>query len=137
VTSVTSGPHKDIGSPTRPMTEEELNITQTLINEIFLEFKQIVIDKRGAKLDPVLFAKALDGRILSGRQAKTIGLVDETGSKKDAIMKAADLANISYVEYGDIRICKVSSNPEDAGLFSAESLMGLLGMNSGMSISYK
>jgi protease-4 len=137
VTSITSGKHKDIGSPTRPLTEEEYNITVALIDEIFVEFKQIVIDNRGAKLDPVLFAKALDGRILSGRQAKTIGLVDETGNKKDAIMKAASLANISYTTYDDIRVCKVSSNPEDAGLFSAQSFFNILNQNSGMKISYK
>lgn len=137
VTTVVSGTHKDIGSPTRPMTSEEYNITYALVQEIFTEFKQVIVDNRGNKLDSVLFQKVLDGRILSGRQAKTVGLVDETGTKRDAVLKAADLANISYETYDDIRVCSVSTAREDVGLLSAQSLYHLLNGYSGMKVSYK
>lgn len=33
---VKSGPHKDIGSPTRPMTEEERRIMQEMIDDVYL-----------------------------------------------------------------------------------------------------
>jgi len=137
VTSVTSGPHKDIGSSTRPMTEEEYNITKALIDEIFTEFKGIVTQNRAGKLDSTLFVQVLDGRVLSGRQAQKVGLVDETGSKRDAIMKAADLANISYTSYEDIRICKVATHGESAGVISAESLFHLLSSFEGAKVSYR
>jgi protease-4 len=137
ITTVTSGPHKDIGSFSRPMSEAEYNITKALIEEVFLEFKQIITDNRGSKLDAVLFNKTLDGRILSGRQANAAGLVDETGSKRDAIMKAADLANISYTKYSDIRICPSTNQRRDSSLLSAESLFSLLNKYQGMKISYE
>ena len=38
--------------------------------------------------------KIADGRILTGRQAKKLGLVDELGSRDDAIRLAAKLAGI-------------------------------------------
>ena len=137
VTSVTSGPHKDIGSLTRPMTEEEYNITKALIDEIFAEFKSIVTQNRAGKLDSTLFAQVLDGRILSGRQAQKVGLVDQTGSKRDAIIKAADLANISYTSYEDIRICKVPTHGESAGLLSADAFFRLFTSDNGAKVSYR
>ena len=126
VTDITSGPHKDIGSPSRPMTDEERNITQALIGEVFNEFKQTVIDNRGARLNQDLFVQVTDGRILSGRQAAQVGLVDKTGSKKDALMKAADLANISYSSVDDIRVCEIPTHGENGAIISASSLFHLL-----------
>jgi len=128
VTSVTSGSHKDIGGYYRPMTEEELNITQALIQEVFTEFKDIVVQNRGSKLNAALFQEVLDGRILTGRQAKSVGLVDITGSKKDAIKKAADLGNITYSNVGDIRLCQVSTTPEQTGLLGVSTLFRFLGI---------
>jgi len=126
ITDVTSGPHKDIGSPSRPMTEEERNITQALIEEVFGEFKQTVMQNRGSKLQPDLFAQVTDGRILSGRQAVQVGLVDQTGSKRDALMRAADMANISYTSPDDIRVCEIATHGENGAIISASSLFHLL-----------
>lgn len=137
VTAITSGPHKDIGSPTREMTEEEYNITKALVEEIFAEFKQVVVDGRGKKLDQNLFTQALDGRILTGRQAKKIGLVDEIGNKRDAIQKAADLANIPYGTFADIRVCNIETHGDGAKLISAETLFQLLNHGQQTTVSYK
>lgn len=116
VTSITSGESKDIGSYSRPMTEKEREILQSLVDEVFQEFKGIVISNRGSRLDLQKFNEILDGRVLSGRQAKEIGLVDALGSKKDAIMKAAGLANITDAEPS---ICEISVSGGGAGLFDA------------------
>lgn len=138
VTAIKSGPHKDIGSSFRNMTAEEQQIMQALVDEIYEEFKGVVVENRKGKLNMGLFNNVTDGRILSGRQAEKAGLVDELGTKKDAIMKAADLANISYAEYDDIRVCYVETAPTDGGFFSAEGLLKHLGLSSQVpAVSYK
>lgn len=138
VTAIKSGEHKDIGSSFRNMTDKEQAIMQALVDEIYEEFRGVVVKNRQGKLNMAVFNNVSDGRILSGRQAEKAGLVDELGTKKDAVMKAADLANISYTEYDDIRVCHVDTMPAEGGLFSAEALFRGLGMESGVpSLSYK
>lgn len=127
VTTITSGKHKDIGSPFRNMTVEEQQILQGIVDEVYKEFRNIVVENRKDALDMKEFEKVSDGRILSGRQAVKVGLADETGSKKDAIMKAADLAGIEYETYDDIRVCPISTSAADnAGLMNAESIFRIL-----------
>ncbi|MDE2512415.1 MAG: signal peptide peptidase SppA, partial [Elusimicrobia bacterium] len=89
---IKSGPHKDIGSPARPMTAEEHKILQDLIDDAYGQFVQAVAD--GRKL-PVEVVKPLaDGRIYSGNQALHNGLVDQLGDSHDALMLAAQLGGI-------------------------------------------
>ena len=89
---VKSGDHKDIGSPVRPMTPEDRQILQSLIDDVHSQFVAAVAQGRGMDLEKV---KALaDGRIYTGRQAKDAGLVDRLGNMQDAIDVAADLAGI-------------------------------------------
>ncbi len=137
VTSITSGEHKDIGSPFRNMTDEENAILQAVVDEIYQEFESVVIENRGKRLDRTQFAEITDGRILTGRQAVKIGLVDKTGNKKDAIMKAAELAEIPAESYDDIQICYVPVGGEPAGLFSAEALVHQLTAKEGVQVSYR
>ncbi|MBI2079207.1 signal peptide peptidase SppA [Candidatus Micrarchaeota archaeon] len=108
VTDITSGEHKGIGSPTKQMTGKEREILQNLINEVYAEFKSAVIEGRSGRLDLNKFEEIADGRILSGRQAKEIGLVDSLGTKKDAIKKAAALAGI---EAENPPTCKIKVTP--------------------------
>lgn len=138
VTEVKSGPHKDIGSSFRNMTAEERTILQAMIDEIYLEFRGVVIENRGGRLNREIFENVTDGRIMSGRQAYRAGLVDEIGTKKDAIMKAADLAGIPYSDYEDIRVCPVTVSYPQPGLFGMEGLLRGFEARSGVpSISYK
>jgi len=136
VTAVKSGPHKDIGSSFRDMTPEEQEILQGLVDEVYSEFKATVLINRGGRLDRALFEEVADGRVLSGRQAEAVGLVDETGNKKDAIMKAADMAGIEYQTYDDIQICQIPLYGESGSIFSAESLIRRLSASSGVRISF-
>ncbi|MEM4366548.1 MAG: signal peptide peptidase SppA [Candidatus Anstonellales archaeon] len=94
MTSITSGDMKDIGSPSRPMTEKERAIVQGIVDEVFQDFKGVVLKHRGNKLNMEKFNEVLDGRILTGRQAKAIGLIDDTGTMEDAIKKAMELGGI-------------------------------------------
>lgn len=126
-TEIKSGEHKDIGSSTRPMTENETAILNSLILEVFDEFKGVVIENRGEKLNMKKFNEILDGRIVSGRQADDIGLVDELGNKKDAIRKAAELGGIPVLDGEEPRTCDISlGEGQSAGLFGTESIFNKL-----------
>jgi len=138
MTAIKSGPHKDIGSEYRNMTPEETAIMQGLINEIYLEFKGVVLENRKGKLDMSKFDEITDGRVLSGRQAQKVGLVDQVGNKKDAIMKAAQLGGIEASSPDDVRLCPVSTSTSGGGLFDVQSVITRIQAGAGMpSLSYK
>lgn len=91
--TVKSGKHKDIGSPVRPMSEQDREILQTMIDDVHLQFVTAVAEGRNIDLDGV--RPLADGRIFTGRQAMAAGLVDEMGNLQDAIDAAAKLAGIA------------------------------------------
>jgi len=90
---VKSGINKDIGSPVRPMTEEDRKLLQSLIDDVHEQFIMDVSQGRGLSVEAV--RAVADGRIYTGRQALDRGLVDELGNLQDAISSAAALAGIS------------------------------------------
>jgi protease-4 len=87
-----SGEHKDIGSPFREMTPEEKRIIQEVIDNVHQQFIKAVAD--GRKLDRSKVTEIADGRILTGEQAKQLGLVDQIGNLDDAIDATAKLVGI-------------------------------------------
>lgn len=112
VTTITSGPNKDIGSLWEELTPEQREIFETLIDESYEQFVQIVADGR-PDLSVEEVRELADGRIYSGRQALENGLVDELGNLDDAIAKAADLGGIS----GEPRIVEYERLPDFTTLF--------------------
>jgi protease-4 len=119
-----SGELKDIGTNTRPPTDKEKQIMQEMISEIFSEFKSVVEEGRKGKLNETKFNEILDARVLTGRQAKDVGLVDELGNEKTALVEAANLANMSF-----------NKEPEVCDIGGANPLGGLLS-GVGQGISY-
>lgn len=101
VINITSGPNKALGNPYSEMSAEQLEILETLIDESYDQFVQIIVDGRG--LEDSVVRTLADGRVYSGRQAVANGLVDELGNFSDAIGKAAELGGITeeprIVEY--------------------------------------
>jgi len=89
---IKSGRHKDIGSPTRKMTEEEKKLLQDVLDNVHEQFIQAVAE--GRKLPVEQVRKLADGRIFSGDQAKGLGLVDELGNLEDTLAVAKTLAGI-------------------------------------------
>jgi protease-4 len=87
-----SGEHKDIGSPFREMTPEEKRIMQEVLDNVHQQFIQAVAD--GRKLDREKVVQIADGRILTGEQAKNLGLVDEMGNLQDTIDITAKMVGI-------------------------------------------
>ena len=91
-TVIKSGKAKDFGSPYRPMTPEEQAYWQRVINEAYNRFVKVVAEGRG--MDEEEVRKLADGRVYTGQQALTLGLVDALGYLDDGIAKAADLGGI-------------------------------------------
>jgi len=87
-----SGPYKDMGSPSRPVTPGERAIFQSMIDDIYNQFVEIVARGRNMEVEEV--KKIADGRVLTGRQAKETGLVDRLGGLHDAVLLAGELAGI-------------------------------------------
>lgn len=105
--NVKTGALKDIGEGSRNLTEEERNVLNALLNETFDNFRSDVEEGRKGRLDPALFQQALDARILSARQALKAGLVDEIGGRRQALLKAAQLANLSVQDASEIGECQL------------------------------
>jgi protease-4 len=90
---IKTGEHKDIGSPSRPMSDEERRLLHEVLDDVYGQFVDVVCDARG--LRPESVRELADGRIFSGRQAAELGLVDELGDLDRAVHLAAEMAGIS------------------------------------------
>ncbi len=92
-TPVKSGSHKDMGSPFRPVTEEETRLLQEAIDALHGRFVDTVSERReGLTRDQV--ATLADGRIYTAGQALEHGLVDAIGYLDDAIEGVKEMAGI-------------------------------------------
>lgn len=82
--TIKSGDKKDIGSPLRPMTPEERDILQGIINNLYNRFLDAVAEGRKAIPRDEL-KKIADGRIYTAEQALGLKLIDRIGYLDDAI----------------------------------------------------
>ncbi|MCX7990473.1 MAG: signal peptide peptidase SppA [Proteobacteria bacterium] len=89
---IKSGEYKDSGSPIRDMTKEERELIQGVIDDVHNQFVEAIVKGRGLKKDEVL--KIADGRIITGRYAKELKLVDELGNLSDSVELAKRIAKI-------------------------------------------
>ncbi len=89
---VKSKEHKDIGSPFRKMSTSEKELLHDVVIDVYDQFVKATAAARDLPEDSVL--KYADGRILTGRQALEIGLIDTLGSFEDAVVITGELAGI-------------------------------------------
>lgn len=94
--TIKSGKYKDIGSIDRPMTAEERALLQAMVDDCYQQFLGDVARGRGVKVEQI--KPVADGRILTGAQARKVGLVDELGGFWDAVKLAARLGGIKDVD---------------------------------------
>lgn len=90
---VTSGPNKAMASPFDPEQEEHYAILQAMVDEFYAGFRGLVIERR-PELDPDRIDELTDGRIVTGLDAASYGLVDATGGVREAFARAKELAHI-------------------------------------------
>jgi protease-4 len=92
VETVKSGALKDAGNPFRDMTAEDRAYWQGLVDRVHGQFIAAVAAGRG--LEPDAVRRIADGRVITGAEAKELGLVDALGNFYDAVdlaMKEAGL----------------------------------------------
>lgn len=87
-----SGPYKDTGTPYRNLTASERILMQSKIDKINDMFIAHVASNRDLTISEV--RKLATGEIFLGIEAITNGLVDQMGSKKEAVTAAENLAGI-------------------------------------------
>ena len=91
--SIKAGEYKDMGSDYRPLTTAERNMLQTMINQNYDHFIDIVAENRNLSVN---YTKSItEGKIYTGTQAKDLKLVDDTGGETDALDIAANLGGIN------------------------------------------
>ncbi len=90
---IKSGPFKDSGNPAREMTDEERKVFQGYIDDAFVQFTEAVAEERKLPLKAV--RKVADGRVYTGRQALSLGLVDRLGDLHAAVWMAGKMAGLA------------------------------------------
>jgi protease-4 len=91
--TVKSGKLKDAGNPFRDMTPEDRAYWQALIDRVHGQFLAAVAE--GRKLDVEKVRKIADGRVVTGAEAKDLGLVDQLGNFYDAVELAKNEAKLT------------------------------------------
>lgn len=89
---IKSGRYKDIGSPFRPMEDEDRQLLQSVMDDVHRQFIEAVAE--GRSLDVADVEVLADGRVFTGQQAKDSLLIDELGDLTDAIALAGRLGGI-------------------------------------------
>jgi len=87
ISIVKSGSKKDMGSTSRPISDEEQQYAQKIVNDSFENFITDVITHR-----PIARSDIDDGRIIRGADAIRLNIVDEIGNLNDAISGAKTMA---------------------------------------------
>jgi len=116
IETVKSGKLKDAGNPFRDMTPEDRAYWQSLIDRVYGQFVAAVAAARN--LPPAEVRKFADGRVLTGEEAKELGLVDQLGNFYDAV----DLAKAEAKVTGEPHLVYP---PDERGRF-LERIMGSL-----------
>lgn len=80
---VASGRNKDLLNPFKPVDEEQRQLLQTVVDEAYRQFLTRIQESR--PVDSSLLSEVADGRVMSGAQAKSYQLIDQTGSFHDVV----------------------------------------------------
>lgn len=110
--TVKSGKYKDTGTFARESTEKEKELLNKLIGDVLNQFIDDIVETRFEKLAAAagiktkdekekkkqvreyVLNKIADGRIFTGKEAKSLGLVDEIGNIDAAIEDAARMIGL-------------------------------------------
>ena len=126
---IKSGEYKDVGSPVRAMTAEERAFLEDFARKIHRQFIRDVAAGRKTDIEGV--AAVADGRILTGEEAVSLGLVDRLGNLEDAIEWAGRMGGIEgkirtvYAESETLHLLKYLSGSSVSALFKRMLLPGL------------
>lgn len=143
--TITSGKNKAMGSAVNPLTKEQKDIYQSLVDEAYEQFVDIVAKGRGMTSSEV--KPLADGRIYTAAQAKNLGLIDGICRKSeaiDAMKKENKITNCSVEEMEYVESFKLSSllnqmsdiAKKSEGSSEYSDIMKLMNEDNEFSISY-
>ncbi len=125
-----SGELKDIGSPTRLPTPEEDAVLQSVVQDAYEGFVDVIVEGRGLSRERVL--EIADGRLYTGNQALELGLIDALGNLDAALIGARELAGLEnalvvrYVQAGSLRsllLARLTSPQPEADLLGLRQIV--------------
>lgn len=90
---IKSGEMKDAGSPFREMNEKDRAVFQSMIDQMYARFLNVVAESR-KDLPEEKLRELADGRVYFAPQAKKLGLIDEIGTLRQALGAAREAAGI-------------------------------------------
>ena len=124
-----SGKYKDAGSPYRSLTNEEKDLYQNILDKIREEFIITVAKNRNLSEDKV--RELATGFVFLGEEAQKFGLIDELGSKDDAVSYIEKKLNITA------KLAEVKSKKGLLDSFSAKFEEYFYAMGNGIGSSMK
>ncbi len=98
--TITAGSNKAMGSVVEPLTAEQQEIFQSLVDDAYDQFTGIVSEERGIDIEAV--KGIADGRIYTAKQARELGLVDMIGTLEDALNDMAEEYQLYDCEVIDV-----------------------------------
>jgi protease-4 len=129
--TVKSGDKKDIMSPFRKATPEEVRLAQDIVDQFYNRFLDVVMSRPGNKLTRDELKKLADGRLYSAKQALDARLIDRISYLDDVIAAMRnrtghdDARIVSYYRPGSYRGSIYS------GMTAKEELLDILGSAGG------
>lgn len=88
------GEYKASGSLFEGLRPEDVELWQPILSQAFANFKYDLLLFRQGKLSSSSLEEVADGRVLTGFQAYSLGLIDVLGTKRDALRLAGELGGI-------------------------------------------
>lgn len=142
--TITAGSNKAMGSGMEPMTDEQREIFQSLVDEAYEQFVGLVAEGRDMKLDEV--KKLADGRIYTAKQALENGLIDGIATYAEAVLDMQSAYGLEGCEVESF-VPKVSSDlysllgilaeqKDLSGMTDAEMIKELVALNGTFRVSY-
>jgi len=107
---IKSGEFKDIASPFRSPTPEEMKLLKTIVKDIHSQFVSDIAKTRN--IEKTTLQQIADGRLFTGRQAVNVGLVDGLKSQSEVI------------DYINTKILKLKGTPKILYFKKTERLWG-------------
>jgi protease-4 len=89
-----SGPMKDVGSPFRTLDDADRKLLQSLIDQFYARFVDVVAEGRKGRLSPAEVKALADGRVFTAQQALEARLVDRVGYLEEAVGEALARAQV-------------------------------------------
>ncbi|MGP1587908.1 MAG: signal peptide peptidase SppA [Treponemataceae bacterium] len=112
MTTITAGRNKNMGNINSPITKEQKDIMQSIADECYEQFVEIVAESRKLSIEKT--KNLADGRIYTANQAKNAGLIDEISSYEDFKNEFSDFLDekgkITFTEFSYEREKKFYEN---------------------------